>query len=105
MENLTLAQLKDFGIVALAVMAFIVLLGNVIKTFANWRKPHDDMEKWRQDVDQKLTNDNDRLEVLEGGNRVICRGILAMLSHEINGNSTDKLIASQTEITNYLIDK
>ena len=105
MENLTLAQLKDFGIVALAVMALIVLLGNVIKTFANWRKPHDDMEKWRQDVDQKLTNDNDRLEVLEGGNRVICRGILAMLSHEINGNSTDKLIASQTEITNYLIDK
>ncbi len=105
MENLTLAQLKDFGIVALAVMAFIVLLGNVIKTFSNWRKPHDDMEKWRQDVDQKLTNDNDRLEVLEGGNRVICRGILAMLSHEINGNSTDKLIASQTEITNYLIDK
>ena len=105
MENLTLAQLKDFGIVALAVMAFIVLLGNVIKTFANWRKPHDDMEKWRQDVDQKLTNDNDRLEVLEVGNRVICRGILAMLSHELNGNSTDKLIASQTEITNYLIDK
>ena len=105
MENLTLAQLKDFGIVALAVMALIVLLGNVIKTFANWRKPHDDMEKWRQDVDQKLTNDNDRLEVLEVGNRVICRGILAMLSHELNGNSTDKLIASQTEITNYLIDK
>lgn len=105
MENLTLAQLKDFGIVALAVMALVVLLGNVIKTFANWKKPHDDMEKWRQDVDQKLTNDNERLEVLEGGNRVICRGILAMLSHEINGNSTDKLIASQTEITNYLIDK
>ena len=105
MENLTLAQLKDFGIVALAVMAFIVLLGNVIKTFANWKKPHDDMEKWRQDVDQKLTNDNARLEVLEGGNRVICRGILAMLSHEINGNSNDKLIASQAEITNYLIDK
>lgn len=105
MENLTLAQLKDFGIVALAVMAFIVLLGNVIKTFANWKKPHDDMEQWRQDVDRKLTSDNDRLEILEGGNRVICRGILAMLSHEINGNSTEKLIASQTEITNYLIDK
>ena len=105
MENLSLAQLKDFGIVALAVMALVVLLGNVIKTIATWKKPHDDMEKWRQDVDQKLTNDNNRLEVLEGGNRVICRGILAMLSHEINGNSTDKLIASQTEITNYLIDK
>lgn len=105
MENLSLAQLKDFGIVALAVMALIVLIGNVIKTIANWKKPHDDMERWRQDVDSKLTSDNKRLEVLEGGNRVICRGILAMLSHEINGNSNDKLVASQQEITNYLIDK
>lgn len=105
MENLTLAQLKDAGIVALAIMAFVVLLGNVIKTISAWKKPHDDMETWKQGVDEKLANDNDRLEILEGGNRVICRGILAMLSHEINGNSTDKLIASQTEITNYLIDK
>lgn len=105
MENLSLAQLKDFGIVALAVMAFVVLLGNVIKTVAGWRKPHNDTENWKQDVDSKLSNDNARLEVLEGGNRVICRGILAMLSHEINGNSNDKLIASQQEITNYLIDK
>jgi hypothetical protein len=27
------------------------------------------------------------------------------LSHEINGNSDDKLRASQAEITDYLIDK
>ncbi|MBP5442279.1 MAG: hypothetical protein J6Y60_03480 [Treponema sp.] len=105
MENLSLVQLKDFGIVALAVMAFVVLIGNVIKTVAGWKKPHDDLEKWRRDVDTKLTNDNGRLDVLEGGNRVICRGILAMLSHEINGNSNDKLLASQKEITDYLIDK
>lgn len=105
MENLTLAQLKDAGIVMLALMALIVLIGNVIKTVATWKKPHDDMQKWKQDVETKLTDDSDRLEALESGNRVICRGILAMLSHEINGNSNDKLIASQTEITNYLIDK
>ena len=105
MENLTLAQLKDAGIVMLALMALIVLIGNVIKTVATWKKPHDDMQQWKQDVETKLTDDSDRLEALENGNRVICRGILAMLSHEINGNSNDKLIASQTEITNYLIDK
>ena len=39
------------------------------------------------------------LHRLEEGNKVICRGILAMLSHEINGNSNDKLVASQQEIT------
>jgi hypothetical protein len=105
MENLSMAQLKDTAIVLLAVMAFVVLLGNVIKTIAGWKKPHDDLQTWRKDVDTKLTNDNNRLTELEDGNKVVCRGILALLSHAINGNSTDKLQASQTEITNYLIDR
>lgn len=105
MENLTLVQIRDFVIVALAILAFIVLLGNAIKTLKNWKQPHDDLESWRRDVNVKLDNDNVRLNELEDGNRVICRGILAMLSHEINGNSNDKLLASQTEITNYLINR
>lgn len=105
MENVTLAQLKDFAIVLVALLGFIVLLGNFIKTVKTWKQPHEDLEKWRSDVDTKLTNDNKRLDVLEEGNRVICRGILAMLSHEINGNSNDKLVASQKEITDYLIEK
>ena len=39
MESLTLTQIKDFAIVFLAVLAFIVLLGNVIKTVKEWVKP------------------------------------------------------------------
>ena len=105
MEDITFIQIRDAAIVVVAVLGLLVLAGNVIKTVKEWKKPHDDLEKWQQDVDTKLGNDNARLEVLEQGNRVICRGILAMLSHEINGNSTDKLTASQAEITNYLIDK
>ena len=105
MENLTLEQIRDFVIVLVAVLAFVVLLGNFIKTIIGWKQPHDNLESWRRDVDEKLNRDNRRLNDLEEGNRVICRGILAMLSHEINGNSKDKLISSQQEITNYLIER
>lgn len=105
MGDLTLVQIRDFVIVLLAVLAFIVLLANAIKAIKDWKKPADDLQSWRRDVDTKLNNDNQRLNDLEEGNRVICRGILAMLSHEINGNSNDKLLASQQEITNYLINK
>lgn len=105
MENLSLIQIRDFVIVLLAGLAFIVLLGNAIKALKEWRKPHDDLLEWGREVDKKLDRDNKRLNDLEGGNRVICRGILAMLSHEVNGDSRDKLLASQEEITNYLIDK
>lgn len=55
---------------------------------------------------QKAIEDIDReIAEVDKGNKVLCRGILALLSHEINGNSNDKLLASQQEITNYLIEK
>lgn len=105
MESITIGQVKDFAIVLLALAGVVVLIGNVIKTFKDWRKPHDNLNEWKRNVDDKLDADNERLKSMEDGNKVICRGILALLSHEINGNSDDKLRASQTEITNYLIDR
>lgn len=71
------------------------------------------------DIDKKLATDKTRLDEhtrllgaheekmseIVRGNKIQCRGILAMLQHEINGDSIDKLNESQQEITNYLIDK
>ena len=105
MENLTAVQLRDFVIVLPALLAFVVLAGNAWKAWKNLKKPGDDLAAWRRSVDGRLSNDNERLKNLEAGNRVICRGILALLSHEINGNSDKKLKASRQEITDYLIDR
>lgn len=105
MESLTLVQIRDTIIVLVALLGFVVLLGNAIKTFKGWKAPVDDLKSWQTDVDDKLTNDNKRLETLESGNRVICRGIMALLSHEINGNSDDKLKKSYDEIQEYLLEK
>lgn len=72
-----------------------------------------------KEIEQKLATDKSRLDEhtrmlgshedkltnIETGNKVMCRGILALLSHEINGNSNEKLKESQAELTNYLIDK
>lgn len=105
MENVTMAQIKDFAIVLLALAGVVVLLGNAYRALKEFHKPHEDMTVWRRSVDNRLQNDHERLESMEKGNKVICRGILALLSHEINGNSTDKLKASQSEMTDYLIER
>ena len=109
MGELKLEQIRDFVIVLMALLAFIILIWNAVKAFREWRKPstdaQSDLQSWRRDVDQKLNRDNDRLNDLEKSDRVILRGINAMLSHEINGNSKEKLLESQKEITNYLIDR
>lgn len=105
MENLTVIQIRDFAIVAIAIMGFIVLLGNVVKTIKGWREPGMSEAEWRGEVDRKLASDNIRIASLEEGNKVVCRALIAMLSHEINGNSTDKLQTALTELQNYLIER
>lgn len=105
MENITSAQIRDFAVVLAAILGAIALFGNALKAWKEMKKPHDDFSAWRRGVDEKLANDNARLKSMEDGNKVVCRGILALLSHEINGNSDEKLRESQQEITNYLIDR
>jgi len=83
------------------------------------KKVLEKLEPRFQEIDRKLNNDKVRLDehaqrlaalgsrndVLEAGQKAMCRGVLALLSHEINGNSTDKLRDAQTDINNFLIDK
>ena len=104
LEKLTLAEIKDFVIVLVAILAFIVLIGNVIKTLRDWRQPQMSEAEWRRDVDRKLDSDNKRIEHLEQGNKVKCKALMALLSHEINGNSNDKLEKALSELSNYLIE-
>lgn len=105
MENLTLIQIKDFAIVFLAILAFIVLLGNVIKTVKGWFAPGMSEAEWRREVDHKLDNDNKRIESLEDGNKVVCKALIALLSHEMNGNSVDKIEKALESLNQYLIDR
>lgn len=105
MENLTFAEIKDFAIVAIAIMGFVILLGNVVKTIKEWRKPGMSEQEWQREVDRKLDNDNKRIESLEEGNKVICKALIALLSHEINGNSNDKLQKALESLNEYLIER
>ena len=105
MDSLSLVQIRDFVIVALAILAFIVLLGNAWKTVREWRKPGMSEAEWRRDVDDKLGKDNKRIASLEEGNKVICRALIALLSHEINGNRNDKLQKAFADLNEYLIDR
>ena len=103
MDKLSLVQIRDFGIVFLAVLAFIVLLGNVVKTIREWIKPGQSVAKWREDMDKSMTGTNERLAIVEDGNKVIMKALIAIMRHEINGNSVDKLQTALDELNDYLI--
>lgn len=83
------------------------------------KKVMEKLEPRFSEIDRKLANDKALLEDhtkqlsaydtrfgrQEEGQRALCRGVLALLSHEINGNSSDKLREALEGIKNYLIEK
>ena len=104
MEALTLVQIRDFVIVLVALMAFIVLIGNVVKTVKEWKQPGLSVNRWRTEMDENMRDNTDRIKKVEDGNKVIMKALMAIMTHELNGNSKDKLQKALGELNDYLID-
>lgn len=115
-EGLTFEQLIG------AVVVVLVLIG-AYNTIMSAVKNHREEKKLRESPvvqlkervdrhDELLAKDKDRLDALDARmqdmgeqSTIMLRGVRALLSHEINGNSTDKLKDSMTEIDDYLISR
>lgn len=52
-----------------------------------------------------LDNDNRRIKSIEAGNRVTQQGLLALMSHALNGNDVDKLEKARDDLQSYLISR
>lgn len=105
LANVTGDQLRGFIIVVAAIVVFMNGIFGLIKNIREVKKPVSDINDWRKTTDAKLASDKKRLDDLENGNAALCRGILALLNHEITGNSVDKLKIAQQELTDYLIER
>ena len=64
-----------------------------------------DTNEWRRGVDTKLEKDNARIKTLEDGNKAICKALMAILSHEINGESKGELQKAYSDLNEYLINR
>ena len=102
MDKITADMIMTFLVVAAALVGFILAVWTLADKIRAARKPHDDLARWQDDIKVKLKTDKERIDDLEKGQGVMLRGINAIISHEINGNSTQKLKDSQEEIINYL---
>ena len=64
------------------------------------------------EIDRKLANDKQRIDALsaqtrdnEEGQRVLCRGVLALLNHALHNGNGDEMEKAQQSINDYLIEK
>ena len=113
MENLTPAIVLG---AVLAVAGGISTLGNaanwLVKLVSVMKAPNAEQDRqlaelaeWRKSVDQKLDNDNRRLNRNEDSERITQRTLLALLSHGIDGNHLDQMQKAKDELQNHLISK
>lgn len=107
-------QIQDFFIVLMAILGFISILGGVINLFRNWKKesPHKKIEDILKNHEKRITNNERIIKEIENdlketnfSNDVLFKSILAIISHEINGNSKDKLEKAKDELEEYLIKR
>lgn len=64
-----------------------------------------ELQEWRKGVDQKLDNDNRRLNKKEDSDRITQRAMLALLSHGIDGNHIDQMVKARDALQEHLINQ
>lgn len=108
-QTLTFEQLVGAAAIILLMIGTYNTIMSAIRTHREEQKrksaPVTTLEEQVKGHEAMLKRDNDRLKELEDGNRIIMRAMMALLSHDINGNSAEKLKQSLEEIQKYLIDK
>lgn len=65
----------------------------------------DSLESWKEKVDRKLDNDNQRLGAIEEGNRATQHALLALLDHGIDGNNINQMEEAKKALQNHLINR
>ena len=116
LSDVTFEQLIGLAVVVVIAASTYNTIMAAIKNHLEAKKRHNapiDTLTTRVDAhDKMLSNDKRRLEemderlsILRGESAMMLKGVRALLSHEINGNSEDKLKDSYESIDNYLINK
>lgn len=100
-------EIQTFFVVLLAICGAITTLGGVINLFLNWHKQsritrHDEVLK---DHEIRIKDLEEKTKDQDGFIKVLCNSILALVSHEINDNSTEKLKDAQKELQDFLINR
>lgn len=93
----------------LALCGAIITVGGagaiVVKMINKSKKPDKDRDETMKRHQEMLDNDNKRLKELEDSNKVIMKSLLALMSHELDGNHRTQLQEARDDLQEYLIKR
>lgn len=108
-----LVQFADYLLYLAGLVGAIGVAASwVYKIIAAARKPHKELEehveslaKEHQHYDDCLKRDKQRLDEIEGDDKLILRALMQLIAHELDGNHVDKLAEVRDRIHDHLIEK
>lgn len=68
-------------------------------------KPNNDQNKMIKENTEKIAEHEERLTLQEKQSELIMQGVLALLSHSIDGNNVDGMKTAKNDIQKFLIQK
>ena len=102
----TLTQLWQLFLAMCGSVATIAGAGAVIYgIYKAIKKPDDERDKMLKRHQELLGNDNKRLTELEDSTKIIMQSMLALMSHELDGNHKAELEKARNDLQEYLIKK
>ena len=116
LENITFGELVGAGVVLMILIGIYNTAMTAIKNYLEAKRrnsaPVDELKERVDSHDKMLERDkrrldgiDERLVGLKKESSMTLHGVRALLSHEINGNSTEKLTKANSEIDEYLEKK
>ena len=104
-----------WNVIQVACAGIIALggAGTIIVALAKWyHKPDDERDKKLKRHDELLDNDNKRLKALEErqaemekSQRLLLKGMEALMRHAIDGNNKEQLIKESDNLHDYIFNK
>ena len=115
MESMTFTIIDICKILLAMCGGFITIstsISIIIKAVNSAKKPNqmqnerlDNIEKRLNRYDELFNNDDIRLKVIEDGNPVCQKALLALLDHGLDGNNLDQMQKAKEELQKHLIER
>ena len=97
-----------FGGLGIVIGAFN-LIASAIKNLTEMRKPakekEENIESTLAIMKQRLDRDEQNIKDIAEGQRFICKGVKALLNHELHNGNSDEMQTSSEALDMWLINK
>lgn len=88
-----------------AIIGGAIVLSSGVSIIVKMMNPYRKIVNRLDSCEKRLVKDYERINGGESADKMICKTLLALLDHEITGNSIERLKATRKDLQNFIIDK